>query len=218
MTLLLLLVCGGAQGQDLEPEPPADPGPSVVEGAAVQSVEVTDDDVARLLGDEPVEDAAIPAPESPSLGNGWPIGLAVIAGCLLWYGRRRLLSRATAQTGSELRIVGRTTLGTGAGLAVVEVRGRDGNWRRLVVGTGDGAPSLVADLGEPEFGFLGLADDEATSMDDGFPPLGAPADLQAAIAHTRQDPPELDAHAKRLIDEVLGERGTARRSTFRTLA
>lgn len=204
-----------------QPADPVDGVPAAVEGASEEAVPA-DPEALRLLGDTrrgELEAAEAPAAPTGPLGNGWPIGVLVVAAGLLYLGRKKLLQRATTETGSELRIVGRTTLGPQAGLAVVEVRGRDGNWRRLVVGTGDGAPSLVADLGEPAFGFLGMADDELSQLDDGFPALGAPEGLRATLDEgPRSEPPELDAHARRLIDEVLGERVVARRSTFKTQA
>jgi len=46
-----------------------------------------------------------------------------------------------------MTVVSRTSLGDKSHLIVVDVTGADGERRRLLVGTGTGAPSLVADLG-----------------------------------------------------------------------
>ncbi len=156
----------------------------------------------RLLGEplaaeEPTADEATPS--SGALSLGIPLVVGGIGLVLLWLGRKSLLGRRASGTGSELRIVGRAALGPSAGLVVLEVRGRSGTWRRLVVGTGDGPPRLVADLGEPEFGILGPVTEDDDDAPEG--PLAV-----------------LDHHARHLIDEVLGERRTTpRRSTLSRL-
>lgn len=104
----------------------------------------------RLLGPEPpVPEARAPA--TPDLASSWPLALGALGLGALWWGRGKLRLPSSLAREPELRVVGRTALGGGAGLAVVEVRGSDGGWRRLVIGTGTGSPSLVVDLGSASF-------------------------------------------------------------------
>lgn len=187
----------------------------------------------RLLG--PEAGIASPDPEVtellPPVQSPWQTPLPFILGAVglyaLWWGQKRWQSQRRG-LGSELRIVGRATLGGSAGLAVVEVRGREGLWRRLVVGTGDGAPRLVADLGEPVFGLLSpepevdeidagvgsmIAPNPEPNRDPAISPLDAPA--RAPFGRPSfppffdEDEPgatTLDTDARVLIEEVLGER------------
>ncbi|MBX2800666.1 MAG: hypothetical protein KTR31_23500 [Myxococcales bacterium] len=175
-----------------------------------------------------------------------PVVALMAAASVLWFTRRRLLGAYHRVPDSEMRVVGRTVLAGTAGLSVVEVRGRDGTWRRLVVGTGDGPPRLVADLGEPEFGFLGPEQEEeeepsfdpagAVTAQDDFEPLAVPRSLSMAMQRIRpraeisppppirrrSTTPDLDRQARLLIDEVLGERQQPppppRRSRWSTFA
>ena len=72
----------------------------------------------------------------------------------------------------------------------------------------------MADLGEPAFGFLGMA--EAAPVADEFEPLPPPEDLREAMADSGPIT-NLDGEARELIDEVLGER-KRRTTTFKGLA
>jgi flagellar protein FliO/FliZ len=69
------------------------------------------------------------------------LGAAAI-GAALFAIRRR--ARAGAAPAPEIDVVARAALGRDASLALVEVAGR-----RVLVGFGGGAVSLVAELGEP---------------------------------------------------------------------
>lgn len=88
---------------------------------------------------------AASAEVEPSVpGWMWPLGLgaAGIAGAF------QLRRRAGTPRLENLKVVHRTTLGDRSALLVVEVADAHGGRRRLLIGTGAGAPALVADLGE----------------------------------------------------------------------
>jgi hypothetical protein len=157
----------------------------------------------RLLGEEaaPLE-APAALPPAPAL-SPWPLALGVAGLLALWWGRGRLELPIASEP--ELRVVGRTALGGRAGLAVIEVRAPDGGWRRLVVGTGDGAPRLVADLGASSF-------DEV--LDEVAPPAAAPPAAEPPAA----EPPAAEPTAADLVQEVLGERTRRVRSSVSTIA
>lgn len=110
-----------------------------------------DDDALalRLLGPTPVETAAAaPQRSSPldlDLAGLWPLGLAAIGMVFLWVARRRT-ARNPFQT--QLFVVGRTPLGGSSALMLVDVAQPGGAMRRLVIATGSGTPTLLADLGD----------------------------------------------------------------------
>jgi hypothetical protein len=82
--------------------------------------------------------------EAPSIPNWiWPAAIGAVG--LLAASRLRQPARLTAAP--AVQVVTRQTIGDKAALVVVEVTDADGDRRRLLVGTGAGAPSLVADLG-----------------------------------------------------------------------
>ncbi|MEM6931262.1 MAG: flagellar biosynthetic protein FliO [Myxococcota bacterium] len=211
-------------GVDVSAAAPATPGPTLEE---------------RLLGEPGVDEppAVEPLPVLDTFA-WWPILLVAAGAGAVWWTRRRLEQKQAEDTGSELRVVGRADLGAQSGLAVVEVRDRNGTWRRLVIGTGDGTPALVADLGEPQFGLLG--EDEDSTVEEVAPyrtPPSPDRSLSGDLPRDfdRYDPlpspseaglPPLPADPKSgraLVHEVLGERRRkgrpARRSaSFHTFA
>ncbi len=100
----------------------------------------------RLFG---AEDAA-PAEsvERAELPSPWrlagPAALAVVGLAGAWW----LKKKGPAVTGAKpLAVVWRQPLGDRGTLVLVEVLDADGETRRLLIGTGGGPPSLVADLG-----------------------------------------------------------------------
>ncbi len=211
---------------------PADPPPAPPETTPTLE--------ERLLGDPAVQ----PPPDAEPLPvvdtfSWWPLLLAAAGAGLLWWTRRRLEAKQSGDGSSELRVVGRAELGGQSGVAVVEVRDRQGTWRRLVIGTGGGgAPQLVADLGEPQFGLLGEDDDSTVEEVAPLTPPSAPSrslggDLPRDF--DRYDPlpspseaglPPLPADprsGRALVHEVLGERRrkakpTRRSTSFQTFA
>lgn len=100
----------------------------------------------RLFAQAPDEGEAEPASTSskPKLPPWlWLLGLGGMGG--LYYARKRQRS-ATPDQG-QVEVLGHTRMGTRARLTVIRVVGEDGRKRRLLVSTGEGTPSLVADLG-----------------------------------------------------------------------
>ena len=131
LALLALLALGSASAQGPSEEAPAAGGSPVRDDPAYD----------RLFGDpgmesQPVEDVGLPL---------WMVPAAL--GFLgLWAGTR-LRPPQDGEPASAMTVVSRTSLGDKSHLIVVDVTGADGERRRLLVGTGTGAPSLVADLG-----------------------------------------------------------------------
>jgi len=126
----LLLLAAHARGGDLPQEAPR------VEDGAVY---------ARLFGDEGTPEAAA----APSATSASPWRLAGPALLLLtgagatWMMKRRVESAG----GLPITVLSRQALGDRSSLVLVEVVDADGEKRRLLLGTGGGPPSLVADLG-----------------------------------------------------------------------
>lgn len=180
----------------------------------------------ELLGpapETPASAASVPlAPQAPAIP--WWLGLGAVGLVIAWWSRGKLGLQQLQQP-AQLRVVGRTALGGRAGLTVVEVRIAEGGWRRLVVGTGDGAPSLVADLGITSF-------DEALQIAE-LPqvapaPMSSPVSAPVAVPRrpgAQRAPPAIElprapgatSSTDTLVSEVLGERRNTR-STVSTLA
>lgn len=99
----------------------------------------------RLFGPEAdapqAADAPPPAPELPVWA--WPAALLAVGGA---FALRWKVGRATAPA-APIRVLSRQPLGDRSALVLIDVEDADGERRRLLVGTGPGAPSLVADLG-----------------------------------------------------------------------
>ena len=100
-----------------------------------------DAETMRLLGPAPPPTAA-PAQAAPSptgdLGLVWPFMGVLAAGGILYAARQRGLP--TLSPPSDLRVLGRTTLGKDTSVTVLEVRDAGGAWRRLLVGSGSQGP------------------------------------------------------------------------------
>jgi hypothetical protein len=129
--LLALLALGSASAQDTLPRATAEPRPSESEA------------YARLFAEGAEESA--PAPSEPVL-PGWiyPAALGFFG---LWAATRLRAPQGGDVPTAAMSVVSRTPLGDRSHLLVVDVTGADGERRRLLIGTGTGAPSLVADLG-----------------------------------------------------------------------
>ncbi len=99
-----------------------------------------------LGGSESV--AAAPAEPTATLG-GWRLIPPALLGALGLYAAWRL-KRQQPKIADEARpivVLGRESLGDRSALVLVEVVESDGERRRLLIGTGGSAPTLVADLG-----------------------------------------------------------------------
>ena len=104
----------------------------------------------RLFGEEPAAAAETnPAGVDGGAPSPWklvgPAALGVACLLLAWRMRARGVFLGA---GKQLEILSRHPLGDRNSLVLLEVIDADGERRRLLVGTGAGAPSLVADLGQ----------------------------------------------------------------------
>jgi len=81
-----------------------------------------------------------------------PLGLGLLTGA--WFLRRNLLSQVNGTSSLDpLTIISRKSLGNQGSIVVVDVMDLDGTPRRLVVGAGQGSPTLVADISAPSMLF-----------------------------------------------------------------
>jgi flagellar biogenesis protein FliO len=118
--------------------------------------------------------------------------------------RRRLLSSLTSESTSvPMTVVSRQSLGNHSSLLVVDVMDLDGSPRRLVVGTGQGTPSLVADISAPTLIF------DDTSMEESVLqsiPTAPVATVPEPIAADVDILPNQRQAAQDLVDELLAQR------------
>ncbi len=116
---------------------------------ALPTKAATDAEVAalerRLLGDAAVQPT--PAPEAPGFPSlppwAWLLGCAGLGG--LYYWRQHLLKAKPAP--ADVEVLSKTRMGRNSQISVIRVRGEDGRTHRLLISTGEGGSSLVADLG-----------------------------------------------------------------------
>lgn len=155
----------------------------------------------RLFGADPVAAEAAPVETGPAVPTWvWPaslFGLGVVAAMRL---RRSALD---ARLGG-MRVLDRQSVGDRSSLLVVEVPDGAGGKRRLLIGTGSGAPSLVADLGAVGRPAVAAPPIEAAPEMVVEPELVDDPELEAAPV----DPEEEEAmQGANLAEEVLAERG-----------
>ena len=104
----------------------------------------------KFFGELPPSDDAGAQPAGDAdLSRPWRLAGPVALGAVGLLAAWRLRARAP-QPATEARpivILGRQPLGDRSALVLVEVVEPDGERRRLLIGTGASAPSLVADLG-----------------------------------------------------------------------
>lgn len=154
----------------------------------------------RLFGSEPVAASAPAAPvEAPSPWRlAGPAALGAVGLFLAW--RMRAVKPGVGP-GKPLEVICRQPLGDRNALVLLEVVDADGERRRLLVGTGGGAPSLVADLGQAPVGME----------------LAAPVAVRRAeLERAPEAPPRVEAEpaaepsrAPNIAEEVLAERRAA---------
>lgn len=167
-------------------------------------VAAADDDPTydRLFGADATVEAA-PVEEGPAVPTWiWPaslLGLGLVAATRL---RRSALD---AKVGA-MKVLDRQVLGDRSTLLVVEVQDSSGEKRRLLIGTGSGAPALVADLGA-----VGAPVRAVTEAPPSDPEAVIEPEL---ILDPELEDPELDDEdpspfAVNLAEEILAERGTA---------
>lgn len=166
-----------------------------------------DPETERLLGPDPTPTEAMsprmasaPSPAVELVGL-WPIGVTIAGAAVLW-----IISRVRRlDPGPDLvhvDVVGRAGVGGNAALQVVDVQDAKGNIRRLLLATGTGAPTLIADLGEAEA-------DERSESEEAPVRLTTratrPLPFAAAATAARAEPQtERKAQVLGLIDEVIG--------------
>jgi hypothetical protein len=169
MRVLILAACLAlAEPGSEEAVAPVPPGPDLTE---LQE---------RLLGEpEPPRAQPLPPPSNtlPSTPL-WPVPFVILAIGVLLVLRRRGFASLAEGAERDLRVVQRTTLTPGTQAAVVEVRDTAGTWRRLLVGMGAGAPTVLAELGE-----VGEAADSE-------PRIARPFAAHLASLQTHDDPIE----------------------------
>lgn len=162
-----------------------------------------DPETDRLLGPDPapvVETrmASAPAPSVELVGL-WPLGVAVVGAGVLW-----VMSRVRRlDPGPDLvhvDVVGRAGVGGNNALQVVDVQDAKGNLRRLLLATGAGTPTLIADLGEAPVG------DAESEEEPVRITTRATRPLLRAVPPPAPEAPQTDRKAQvlGLIDEVIG--------------
>ncbi len=131
-----------------------------------------------------------PTPYQPPEVPGWALALGVLGlggSALFWMKRRADSVRA-----APLTVLHRQAIGDRSSLVLVEVATGDGERRRLLIGTGGGAPTLVSDLG-------GGFDDVADTAPAKPTPVSAPVAPQTEADRAA-------ARAANIAEEVLNER------------
>jgi hypothetical protein len=158
-TAAALLMIATVLGSPAATEPVADSVPAVAESAEtveLEPLEATQEPAVAATGagdplydrlfSEPTEASAasVSSTELPQLPPWiWLAGMACLGG--LYYNRKR--KGAGQSSEGQVEVLGHTRMGAKSRLTVIRVAGEDGKMRRLLVSTGDGAPSLVAELG-----------------------------------------------------------------------
>jgi flagellar biogenesis protein FliO len=205
--LLLLIVAAQAQEVDF-------PTSDVAEENGIETLAAAPSDAAPdlLLTWEDMAPTRSDAPAIRQTTNPvlppWllaTLGLGLLGAA--WALRRRLLSSLTGESSAiPMTVVSRQSLGHHSSLLVVDVMDLDGSPRRLVVGTGQGTPSLVADISAPTLIF-----DDAPMHESGVesipdaPIATAPAPLVAPATELDILPDQRQA-AQDLVDELLAQR------------
>ena len=197
------------------PEPTVTEAPASTEpistDPATEAAVPTQAQGTPILWDEPSETATATAPDSSPLGLLlMPLGLAALGGALLL--RNKLLGTSGTVDTATMTVVARKALGNHSALIVLDVIDLEGQTRRLLVGTGQGSPALVADIG----GAFGSVDDLSMPVDTGFEfssrQTTASRQARPVLQETRTGdgyeefvPEQRDA-AQTLVDQVLTER------------
>lgn len=161
---------------------------SAIQSAAAQ--DSSDDAVAeRLLG----QPAA--AQQSAVGGSGspwwiWPLGLLGVAGAAgMAYQNRR----SSDGISSDVIVLSRTAVSRTSSLAVIEVSDASGQTRRMLVGIGGGAPSMVADLSPS-----GDTSASAAALEEAWMTAG-----ESAVTATVTDAPVTDTAAPKADEDEI---------------
>lgn len=154
LVLVLAAMAGeGVYGPELAPVAAA---PAA---APLADVPADADTYNRLFADDATAAASGQVETEPTIpGWLWPLGLGAI-GIVGAIHLKRQIKGARVE---NVKVLHRTALGDRSALMLVEVADARGERRRLLIGTGTGAPSLVADLGDVK------SDDTVASVEAEF--------------------------------------------------
>lgn len=170
----------------------------------------------RLFAEAPTaESVAAPVEPGPTVSS-WaiPLGIFGIAGALLLY--KRMQTPGVQNKAPTLRVLQRQAIGDRNALVLVEVLEPGGDLRRLLIGTGSGAPTLLSDLGVTEV----VANSEMPEMKvetkaESKPEPKVEAKAEPAKLETKAaNKPTLEAKPWNIADEILSERAPARSREF----
>ena len=116
----------------------------------IQALMTWDDLAASADATETTQSSATAASISPMVMM--PLGLGLLLGA--WLLRRNLMGQVNNTSKTDpMTIISRKSLGNQGSIVVVDVMDLDGTPRRLVVGAGQGSPTLVADISAPSMLF-----------------------------------------------------------------
>ena len=150
-------------------------------GEQLVQTEIAPFTMEEIFSQEQGLTAVSPMASSTGLGGTW-IWIAGLAGLGLAFTGRKFLSgklgSSTSST-SKLLVLDSKGLSANSSLMLVEVETSDGGRRRLLVGIGQGAPTLVADLGGDVPGFPTMPELEGIAALAEFPEAQEHQDREA---------------------------------------
>lgn len=171
----------------------------------------------RLFNEAPTAES-VAAPAEPGASPNWtiPLGILLLGGGALLY--KRLQTPRAVANQPALRVVQRQGIGDRNALVLVEVVEPGGDTRRLLIGTGAGAPALLADLGLSEEAPANTAmeapkaeakETKGETKGDDKKPRSAFAEEpekkpRSAFSEEAEKKPRLSAN--NIADEILAER------------
>lgn len=167
----------------------------------------------RLFNEAPTAES-VAAPAEPGASPNWaiPLGILLLGGGALLY-KRMQAPRAVANQ-PALRVVQRQGIGDRNALVLVEVVEPGGDTRRLLIGTGAGAPALLADLGLSEEAPANTAmpveapkaEAKETKGDDKKPRFSEEPEKKPRSAFSEEPEKKPRLAASNIADEILAER------------
>jgi hypothetical protein len=157
----------------------------------------------RLFQEAPTVDAPAATPDpGPSIPT-WllPVGIFGLAAGFLAYKRFQPVATPTAPV---LRVIQRQGIGDRNALVLVEVVEPGGESRRLLIGTGAGAPALLADLGLSEELAANRVMPEKPAANNAMPEKEKIAEKPVEKSEKTEARPRFN-----IADEILAERAPA---------
>jgi flagellar biogenesis protein FliO len=171
---------------------------SLALGAEPVTEESTYNRLFKETSEQPVPE---PVSQPEGVSGSWIIPLSLLAlagGILLW---QRLQKADALKTTGSLTVLQRQAIGDRTSLVLVEVTEPEGDKRRLLLGTGPGAPVLIADLGYAES--APPVFEQAPEVRPSTRPPSPPRPSESV--RTRPERPE-----ENIAREILAERGRSR--------